>query len=84
MKNLKDLNYGIIGLGIMGGSIAKAIRQHILSQIESTGKIYACNRSTASLSMATSEGVVDYAYTSDKVSEIIPHCDIIYVCLSKI
>ena len=81
MKNLKDLNYGIIGLGIMGGSIAKAIRQHILSQIESTGKIYACNRSTASLSMATSEGVVDYAYTSDKVSEMIPHCDIIYVCL---
>ena len=81
MKNLKNLNYGIIGLGIMGGSIAKAIRQHILSQIESTGKIYACNRSTASLSMATSEGVVDYAYTSDKVSEMIPHCDIIYVCL---
>lgn len=81
MKNLKDLNYGIIGLGIMGGSIAKAIRQHILSQIESTGKIYACNRSTASLTQALSEGVVDYTFTSDKVSEMIPHCDIIYVCL---
>ena len=65
MKNLKDLNYGIIGLGIMGGSIAKAIRQHILSQIESTGKIYACNRSTASLTQALSEGVVDYTFTSD-------------------
>ena len=32
MRKLKDLNYGIVGLGIMGGSIAKAIRQNILSQ----------------------------------------------------
>ncbi len=81
MKNLKDLNYGIVGLGIMGGSIAKAIRQHILSQIEATGKIYACNRSTASLSMAMSEGVVDYTFTSDQVSLMLPHCDLLFICL---
>ena len=29
MRNLKDLTYGIVGLGIMGGSIAKAIRENI-------------------------------------------------------
>ena len=60
MRKLKDLNYGIVGLGIMGGSIAKAIRQNILSQNGSSGKIYACNRSTACLSQAKSEGVVTY------------------------
>ncbi len=81
MKNLKELNYGIVGLGIMGGSIAKAIRQNILSQNGATGKIYACNRSTACLSQATAEGVVDQTFTSDKVSEMIPLCDIVYVCL---
>lgn len=81
MKNLKELNYGIVGLGIMGGSIAKAIRQNILSQNGATGKIYACNRSTACLSQATAEGVVDQTFTSDKVCEMIPLCDIVYVCL---
>jgi len=81
MKNLKNLNYGIVGLGIMGGSIAKAIRQNILSQNGSTGKIYACNRSTACLSQSISEGVVDEAFTSDRVSEMVPKCDILYVCL---
>lgn len=81
MKNLKELNYGIVGLGIMGGSIAKAIRQNILSQNGASGKIYACNRSTACLSQATAEGVVDQTFTSDKVSEMIPLCDIVYVCL---
>lgn len=81
MKNLKELTYGIVGLGIMGGSIAKAIRQNILSQNGSTGKILACNRSTACLSQAVDEGVVDKTYTSDRVQEMIPECDILYVCL---
>ncbi|MCQ2575600.1 MAG: prephenate dehydrogenase [Treponema sp.] len=81
MKNLKDLNYGIVGLGIMGGSIAKAVRQNILSQNGATGKIYACNRSTACLAQATSEGVVDQTFTSDCVSEMLPLCDILYICL---
>ena len=81
MKKLKELNYGIVGLGIMGGSIAKAIRQNILCQNGATGKIYACNRSTACLTQAVSEGVVDRTFTSDKVSDMIPLCDIVYVCL---
>jgi len=81
MKNLKELNYGIVGLGIMGGSIAKAIRQNILSQNGSTGKIFACNRSTACLTQATAEGVVDQTFTSDKVDEMLPLCDVLYICL---
>ena len=64
MKNLKDLTYGIVGMGIMGGSIAKAIRQNILSQNGAKGKIYACNRSTACLSQALAEGVADKIFTS--------------------
>ncbi|MCI6186160.1 MAG: prephenate dehydrogenase [Spirochaetia bacterium] len=81
MRKLKDLNYGIVGLGIMGGSIAKAIRQNILSQNGATGKIFACNRSTACLSQAKSEGVVDQTFTSDQVQNMIVDCDILYVCL---
>ena len=81
MRNLKDLTYGIVGLGIMGGSIAKAVRQNILCRSDSTGRILACNRSTASLSQALAEGVVDKTFTTDRVQEMIPECDILYVCL---
>lgn len=81
MKSLKSLNYGIVGLGIMGGSFAKAIRLNVLSQSGSTGKILACNRSTACLSQSKSEGIVDETFTSDRVSEMLPKCDVLFVCL---
>ena len=65
----------------MGGSIAKAIRQNILSQNGSKGKIYACNRSTACLSQAKADGVVDEVFTSDRVREMLPECDLLFICL---
>lgn len=81
MKNLKDLTYGIVGLGIMGGSFAKSIRERILSQSNSTGKIYACNRSTACLNQALNEGVVNKIFTSSEVSKMLPECDFVFICL---
>ena len=81
MKNLKDLTYGIVGLGIMGGSIAKAIRENILSQSDATGKIYVCNRSTACLSQALADGVADKAFKSTEYDKFLPDCDFVYVCL---
>ncbi|MCR5763023.1 MAG: prephenate dehydrogenase [Treponema sp.] len=81
MTNLKDLTYGIVGLGIMGGSIAKAIRLNILSQGESKGKILACNRSTACLTQAKEEGIVDETFQSSDVQKMIPLCDVLFICL---
>lgn len=81
MKNLKDLTYGIVGMGIMGGSIAKSIRANILSRAEATGKIYACNRSAACLESALNEGVADKTFTSDRVQEMLCECDFVFVCL---
>ncbi|MBQ9282206.1 MAG: prephenate dehydrogenase [Treponema sp.] len=78
---LKQATYGIVGLGIMGGSFAKSIRQNILSQAGSSGKILVCNRSTACLSQALSEGVADKTFTSDNVASMLPECDVVFVCL---
>ncbi|MBR1404201.1 MAG: prephenate dehydrogenase [Treponema sp.] len=78
---LKHATYGIVGLGIMGGSFAKSIRQNILSQAGSTGKVLACNRSTACLMQAVSEGVATAVYTSDNVDKMLPECDVVFVCL---
>ena len=81
MKRLDELTYGIVGLGIMGGSFAKSIRQNVLNRSNSTGKIYVCNRSTACLSLAMQEGVADKTFTSDKVGQMLPECDVMFVCL---
>ncbi len=78
---LNKLTYGIVGLGIMGGSIAKAIRENILSEADSSGKVLACNRSQNSLKSALSEGVIDEAFTIENVGEMLKKCDIVFVCL---
>lgn len=80
-KKLQNLNYGIVGLGIMGGSIAKSIRENILCMNGSCGKIFACNRSPASLKLAISEGVIDEGFCTDEVSKMLTQCDVVFVCL---
>lgn len=81
MKQLKDLTYGIVGLGIMGGSLAKSIRANVLSMSGARGRIFACNRSTACLEVALADGVIDKAFKSGEVSQMLVECDFVYVCL---
>lgn len=78
---LQNLNYGIVGLGIMGGSFAKSIRANILSMAESTGKIFACNRSQACIQQALSTGVIDEGFSTENVSDMIKKCDVVFICL---
>lgn len=67
-------NIGIIGLGLIGGSIAKALKE------KTDYKIVACNRSEKSLTDAKSEGVID-DYTLGDLS-IFSECDIVFICTS--
>lgn len=78
---LQDMTYGIVGLGIMGGSLAKSIRANVLSMGGATGKILACNRSKGSLEAAIREGVIDQGFESGQVKEMLKECDMVYVCL---
>lgn len=80
MKKLSELTYGIVGLGLMGGSIAKSIRQNILCTSESKGKILASTRNAAALELAKKEHVLDDFYTLDKVDEMLAQCDFVFVC----
>ncbi len=65
-------NIGIIGLGLIGGSIVKALKEKI------NVKIIAANRSEKSLIDAKADGVID-EYTLDDLS-IFKDCDIIFIC----
>jgi prephenate dehydrogenase len=65
-------NIGIIGLGLIGGSVAKALKRYDGYSIK------AFNRSQASLEAAVSDGVIDEGSTEDL--SILSDCDIIFVC----
>ncbi len=78
---LNELTYGIVGLGIMGGSIAKSIRENILCQKGSTGGVLACNRSQGSLKAALYDGVIDAGYTPGDVGRMLSLCDVVFICL---
>lgn len=80
MKNLSELNYGIIGLGIMGGSIAKSIRTNILSG-NSTGKIFAMDKNLESLYAATDSEIINKGFLPEETKKMLALCDIIFICL---
>ncbi len=65
-------NIGIIGLGLIGGSIAKALKRHEGYTIK------AFNRSSLSLDAAISDKVIDEGSTEDL--SILADSDIIFVC----
>lgn len=68
-------NIGIIGLGLIGGSLAKCFKAKIKDV-----KIFAMNRSEKSLTDAFKDGVIDVYSTNDM--SIFENCDIVFVCTS--
>ena len=74
-KNLQNLTYGIIGLGIMGGSIAKSIRTNV------GGTIYALDINQDSLKDAKEHNVIDKTFTPSETKEMLSQCDFVFVCL---
>lgn len=65
--------YGFIGLGLIGGSIAKGLRS-----AEPDCRILAYMRTRARLELARSEGIVDLALSG--IDNALAECDIIFLC----
>lgn len=70
---MRNLKLGFIGLGLIGGSLAKSIKR-----IHSEHYIVAYNRSAASRNEALKDGVADE--TTDKIDESFSDCDYIFLC----
>ena len=67
------MKIGFIGLGLIGGSIARAVR-HFYPEAE----IIACSRTRASVEQAMSDGIVDRI--PDEVNTDFGDCDYIFLC----
>ena len=70
---MKPYTIGFIGLGLIGGSIAKAIRR-----VHPDFRIIACDQSRSNLIAALSDGTLNE--THDTLSEAFGSCDIIFLC----
>lgn len=64
---------GFIGLGLIGGSIAKAIRQYYPDY-----QIIAFDKNKETLALATQESLIDVAVTA--IDENFKHCRYIFLC----
>ncbi len=69
--------YGFIGLGLIGGSLARALKN-----CDSACEIVAYNRSPKALEDAVADGVVDVAV--HEIGEGFKGCDVIFLCLPVI
>ena len=70
------MNIGVVGLGLIGGSMAKAYRAYS-DEMGLDFKIYGCNRSRSIVDFAMLDGTLD-GYLDEST---IPLCDIIFVSL---
>jgi len=67
-------NVGIIGLGLIGGSLAKAIKKYQLAD-----RITAYNRTPINLEQALKDRSIDMATST--INTVFEDCDIIFMCL---
>lgn len=65
------MKIGIVGLGLMGGSIAAALKPH--------HEIHAFDINAEALSIALAKGIIDHA--ANTAVEVLSVCDVVYLCL---
>ncbi|MDD3279531.1 MAG: prephenate dehydrogenase [Lachnospiraceae bacterium] len=70
---MNDITIGFIGLGLIGGSIAKALRKFHPSY-----RLYAYTHTPATLQKAVAAGVIDLACTENDAR--FGECDYIFLC----
>jgi prephenate dehydrogenase len=73
MKKIEERNVGIIGLGLMGGAIARALRGAVKT-------VRACDIDGKVLALAEEEGVIDDGFLDP--SALFPVCDTVFLCLN--
>lgn len=75
------MTFGIVGLGLMGGGFARAIRNAAASgKLPESSEIFACDARADVLEAAKAEGVIDEAFSMQDAA-MLKKCSVVFVCL---
>jgi prephenate dehydrogenase len=83
MKPIEECVVGIVGLGLMGGAIALALRNcGAVKHSDPAGgdRLLACDTDGETLKAALAEGVIDEGFPSPE--NMLPRCDLVFLCLN--
>jgi prephenate dehydrogenase len=78
MKAIEDSTVGILGLGLMGGALAMALRNNAV--LGPRGRILAHDIDTETLDAARAGGLIDGGFSSPR--EMLGRCDVVFLCLN--
>lgn len=75
---IEKCTVGIVGLGLMGGAIALALRKEKI--VGKTGRLLACDIDVETIGAALAEGVIDEGFTVPDT--MLERCDVVFLCLN--
>ena len=80
MKPIEECTVGIVGLGLMGGAFAMALRERCrLAQ----NRLFACDTDGGTLAAAKQAGLIGRGWQGDEaVSGMLGVCDLVFLCLN--
>ena len=78
-RPIEDCTIGIVGLGLMGGAIAMALRNCGAATAE---RLLACDTSEETLAQALAAGVIDEGFAVSGVRDMLKRCDLVFLCLN--
>ena len=79
MRLLEACNIGIAGLGLMGGAIAKALRE---KGGVTQNQLFACDKDENTLKKARQSGLIGTSFNAENAGEMLALCDIVFLCLN--
>ncbi|MDR1868869.1 MAG: prephenate dehydrogenase [Treponema sp.] len=78
-RNLEDCTVGIAGLGLMGGAIARSLRNNCGVEQE---RLFACDKDSETLNAAKEAGLIAQGFEAEKAGEMLKSCDLVFLCLN--
>jgi prephenate dehydrogenase len=76
---MKNFTIGIVGLGLMGGAIVRALRSKCGIPQKN---LFACDKDIDVLRMAQKQKLVSQSFDEDKAGEMLAKSDVVFLCLN--
>lgn len=78
-KPAGECNFGIVGLGLMGGAIALALRESCGIKQDC---LFACDKDSETLNAAKQVGLIGQCFEPEKAGDMLSLCDVVFLCLN--